>query len=490
MRYIGRMVLFRKFVYMFLYCVIGISTADAGCVLSACDSFTGIMDGWVKASVSGNQCWGCSQRPFKHCGDGNVVPQLDDVGDVIALYQCNIWAFPGPKFNSYNPGVPCSDSPIQSVTAVANSKVTYKLSGQKSTSASLGDFKVFTGSASCIYNKCKSGYAPSADKKSCIISNNNCPYANRPGTFASSGQKLSNQKCNGILNQVHPIDTTHLINKDTQTCELTCTQTGWDVKVTAAACKNGYKPSTDGYSCVAHTSTKKQVTDNNEKKCESSGGRYVNGKCVCDVNKNLVVSDGKCVCLNETDFEYNGIECVLTNIAALKQKCESASASGAVWDNVNNKCNCNNTGYVFSGTTCIDSYAEAKEKCFVIVGAVFNNNECKCSDTDKVINEYGTECVYSDTYYAKAKIKKSIEFVDKYRGTLDTSVWKDRHGDFNTSRLASDSIAGVVVGTAGGLITSSVVKKKQVEKGFEDIKCTIGGQTVADFGDEFNVGIK
>ena len=76
------------------------------------------------------------------------------------------------------------------------------------------------------------------------------------------------------------------------------------------------------------------------------------------------------------------------------------------------------------------------------------------------------------------------------RETFKASVWKDEEGKFNTSRLVSDSIAGVVLGTVGGVVTSSVVKKNQVENGFEDIKCTVGGQTVADWGDEFRVGIQ
>ena len=50
--------------------------------------------------------------------------------------------------------------------------------------------------------------------------------------------------------------------------------------------------------------------------------------------------------------------------------------------------------------------------------------------------------------------------------------------------------AGVVLGTAGALITSNIVKKNQVESGFEDIQCTISGQNVAGFGDEFTVGVK
>ena len=81
-----------------------------------------------------------------------------------------------------------------------------------------------------------------------------------------------------------------------------------------------------------------------------------------------------------------------------------------------------------------------------------------------------------------------VSIHNKFRD--EKSVWKDAEGKFNTARLASDSIAGVVLGTAGGLITSSVVKKNQVEDGFEDIKCTIGGQNVAEWGDQFRVGIQ
>lgn len=68
------------------------------------------------------------------------------------------------------------------------------------------------------------------------------------------------------------------------------------------------------------------------------------------------------------------------------------------------------------------------------------------------------------------------------------SRWKTADGNFNGARLASDSIAGVVLGTTGGLVTGKVIKKNQIKKGFENIKCVVGGQTVADFGDDFVVG--
>ena len=87
-------------------------------------------------------------------------------------------------------------------------------------------------------------------------------------------------------------------------------------------------------------------------------------------------------------------------------------------------------------------------------------------------------------------IEKAIIILDEISKKFEDSVWKTAEGKFNTSRLISDSVAGVVLGTAGGLITSKVVKKNQVENGFEDIECSIGGQKVADWGDQFRVGIQ
>ena len=87
-------------------------------------------------------------------------------------------------------------------------------------------------------------------------------------------------------------------------------------------------------------------------------------------------------------------------------------------------------------------------------------------------------------------INAAVESLDTTIADLKVTAWRNAEGKFNTARLASDSIAAVVLGTAGGLITSSVMKKHQVEDGFEDLKCTVGGQAVAGWGDEFTVGIK
>lgn len=77
----------------------------------------------------------------------------------------------------------------------------------------------------------------------------------------------------------------------------------------------------------------------------------------------------------------------------------------------------------------------------------------------------------------------------RMNGEFDRSHWKTASGNFNGARLASDSIAGVVLGTAGGLITSNIIKKNQISGGFEDLQCVIGGQIIADYNDEFTINM-
>lgn len=90
------------------------------------------------------------------------------------------------------------------------------------------------------------------------------------------------------------------------------------------------------------------------------------------------------------------------------------------------------------------------------------------------------------------QVENSIDLqyskLDNLRREFGLSIWRDENGNFNTARLVSDSIAGVVLGTVGGIVTSKLVKKNQLKKGFEDIGCYVGGQSVAGYGDEFNVG--
>ena len=82
-------------------------------------------------------------------------------------------------------------------------------------------------------------------------------------------------------------------------------------------------------------------------------------------------------------------------------------------------------------------------------------------------------------------------YYSRIKGLMgNRSVWRNTEGKFNTARLASDSIAGVVLGTVGGIVTSRLVKKSQLKQGFEDLSCNVGGQRVADYGDTFSIGLQ
>lgn len=95
---------------------------------------------------------------------------------------------------------------------------------------------------------------------------------------------------------------------------------------------------------------------------------------------------------------------------------------------------------------------------------------------------------YDDTCTVNSSLDVADANIQGIIAGFKANSWRDSEGGLNKARLLSDSVAGVVLGTAGGLITSSVVKKNQIESGFEDLNCTIGGQVVAGFGDEFTVG--
>jgi len=100
----------------------------------------------------------------------------------------------------------------------------------------------------------------------------------------------------------------------------------------------------------------------------------------------------------------------------------------------------------------------------------------------------GTNSGYNMGYDYLAAEKTLNKFVQDAES--NRSVWKNAEGKFNTTRLASDITAGVVLGTVGGVVTGVVIKKNQVKKGFEALNCSVGGQKVADWGDEFSVGLQ
>ena len=259
---------------------------------------------------------------------------------------------------------------------------------------------------------------------------------------------------------------------------------------------------------VGSSSRNTNVNAQREASCKNSGGRWSNKKCICDDAFGLTMGgdDYTCRCKNGYEWKNSADKaqgCQMTSIEVNKKKCESAAAQYKTsWTGTD--CLCPNDAqgrpqeFDYTLVKCVMSAKIAQ--CEKVQGAVWNNlsGECVCVQPNFVINAAGTACEESSASKEKreaaelAKTKGKIKTAYDAIGALSNAkktVWRDAEGEFNTARLASDSIAGVVLGTTGALVTSHLVKKKQAEDGFEDIQCTIGGQTVAGWGDEFSVGI-
>ncbi len=188
------------------------------------------------------------------------------------------------------------------------------------------------------------------------------------------------------------------------------------------------------------------------------------------------------------------------------------------WDDANNECHCydttkkwDNDKYMCVGRTTID------EICYyTFSGTIDCGNGRRVSRTvsmqlsksdlnglkcDKFQELYGKDvsgfkaladklCAeYGEDVKLDIATQNAIKKVNEFFGISDANrnVWRDADGKFNTTRLVSDATAGVVLGTVGGIVSGKIIKKKQLEKGYDVLHCTVGGQKMADYGDTFQV---
>lgn len=256
---------------------------------------------------------------------------------------------------------------------------------------------------------------------------------------------------------------------------------------------------------AASAERSRQTANERSASCSNSGGSYANKRCNCSA-PNTRVQNYACLCQsgyrwkNENDKSQG---CVMTNETAYETACDAAVQKGQARKNTypSLSCVCNDGGYELDVNAGECKPTVERAACDMLTQqnkARWNTAQkaCVCSQTGYEFD--GNSCVETaegaatrkanELATAKAKIENVHSKLKKTQDGFKVSAWKNEDGNFNTARLASDSIAGVVVGTAGGLLTSKIVKKNQVEDGFEDIQCTIGGQTVAGWGDEFSVG--
>ena len=482
----------KKLLLIFSICCFGWQyNAFAECQLLSCDSFSWYEpNGWLRAGVDSNQCYGCGLGP-RSCGNGDVVPYLDTNGEILDIYQCTYGLT--YSFENANPGNLCSDSPIKSTTAT-NSKTIYKPVGSKTTSFSVGDFTVFSGTAFCKYIYCLDGYTPSPDKTKCV---DDGPISKCTATGGTWNFDTNKCICDASKNLTK--------NPKAETCVCT-NSTDYEFDASSGQCKKKQSVIDEENRQRQNEENRRRQNQQRKTACENSGGVWKNNQCNCDQAKNLRTENNVCVCLDDTNYRRQGKECILTDAAALQRECDSdtSHASGAYWDAASKQCLCQNPQHVWRGGKC--EMNPAITQCMQITGANWNNTtkQCYCIQKGYEINAAGTACEQTEesrreqqdaereqaAAASRRRIEGAISDIDSIVSTLDRSKWKNAEGGFNTSRLLSDSIAGVVLGTAGGLITSHVVKKNQVEGGFEDIQCTVGGQVVSGWGDEFQVGIQ
>ena len=327
-------------------------------------------------------------------------------------------------------------------------------------------------------------------------------------------------------------------------CVCTDDDKTWDQE--QGKCVKKHRPNPTPSNCKASRSTAEG------KACcdlPSNVAEWKNGHCVCldpktkqpDPNKEFKFGDAegsRCVAAAGKCDEY----------AAGTQARTCCEAPNATWDKDNGQCNCGEgKKWVYDKTTnkgqCVDADDDDEvSSCYLLLGIDIKCNNgmgglsanlrfpltktqadelmCKAgnaatklltnapSDPQALynwLNTYiniknqlieavcGCPCGYiilpsGGDAAAVADAKRTLSDFFSYANN-NKSVWKDAEGNFNTARLASDLTAGVVLGTVGGVVSGVVIKKKQVEKGFDALHCTVGGQTVADWGDTFNVGL-
>ena len=266
----------------------------------------------------------------------------------------------------------------------------------------------------------------------------------------------------------------------------------------ATECKDGYllwlsKDKTGEYRSMGVCHTEKFAADSCENGCKNCNP---DEKCV----PNLVPTPET----NKPDGAY--ADCICENTAS-----QPKPIPVPVVEEPAKECT-----YYFSGTIeCNGKIVKIKEKRAVTVPCIegvvetlteemFKNDTGKLQQIkDELCNGETAEGVATSgettsgetiavNQQQEYKIRDAEKILDAFteRAESERSVWKTSEGKFNTTRLASDITAGVVLGTVGGVVTGVIIKKNQVKKGFEALHCTVGGQKVAEWGDEFSVGLQ
>ncbi len=451
------------------------------CTLQSCDT-SSLTAGWLRAQYpDGTQCYWCGGVSSNNCENGTNVAVINGLGNITNIYECDTGWTNGWREN--NPGKFCNNSDLkgESLSSIKlnNTDMYYSLDGGiKTTGYISGDATVLkAGNIACIVVKCKSGYEPNVAKTACV-------EVGRGSCEARTHMKWDAGKCIcKTLGEVETSDKARCVDPKKLAKEEECRKGGATFDgLDGCVCKDrafgtGQVWNDTQKKCVLSDeelkAQKDKATEELEKrrkncttdKAKASGASWNGRTCQCGATKGWVESRGECV-LNAKVVACN----------ALRDRGIKVD-----WSELQNDCVCTENGYRMNDakTDCIES-SDARQA---------REDKQKQEEADKAEKarleierrSKTTITVITDT---------SKKLTDIGSAHFDVSAWKTAEGTFNTSRLISDSVAGVVLGTAGGLITSNVIKNNQVDSGFDDISCTVGGQVVAGWGDQFRVGIR
>jgi hypothetical protein len=268
--------------------------------------------------------------------------------------------------------------------------------------------------------------------------------------------------------------------------------------------------------CYAGSNTK--WVDANGVEVKNSLGK-TGEKCICkDTTKTW--NSAKGICEGQNVIGGN-CDKYLGDVDAYK--CCSGQSNGvSYWDEVNKKCHCLKTGeeWDYNQHMCLkkNSTGDEKECRYRFHGEfkcangtrirrdyefILSKEDLKNMTCEKFQERYRNDARGIESLFQKlcldsqnteqipldAATKRAISNINSFFDMSESNrnVWRDEEGQFNTARLASDATAGVVLGTVGGIVSAKVIKKKQLEKGFDVLHCTVGGQKMADYGDTFQV---
>ena len=242
-------------------------------------------------------------------------------------------------------------------------------------------------------------------------------------------------------------------------------------------------------------------------------------KCVCK-DSTKTWNSAKGICEGQNVIGGN-CDKYLGDVDAYK--CCSGQSNGvSYWDEVNKKCHCLKTGeeWDYNQHMCLkkNSTGDEKECRYRFHGEfkcangtrirrdyefILSKEDLKNMTCEKFQERYRNDARGIESLFQKlcldsqnteqipldAATKRAISNINSFFDMSESNrnVWRDEEGQFNTARLASDATAGVVLGTVGGIVSAKIIKKKQLEKGFDVLHCTVGGQKMADYGDTFQV---